>query len=46
MAAKQETWSIEEVDRGGRSTRRSQLSSIREVFFFVILCNQERALIG
>jgi hypothetical protein len=41
MAAKEENWSIEEVDR--RVEANSLLSGR---FFFVILCNQEGSLIG
>jgi hypothetical protein len=41
MAAKEENWSIEEVDR--RIEANSLLSGR---FFFVILCNQEGSLIG
>jgi hypothetical protein len=41
MAAKEDNWSIEEVD--GRVETTSLLSGR---FFFVILCNQEGSLIG
>jgi hypothetical protein len=41
MAAKEENWSIEEVDR--RLEANALLSGR---FFFVILCNQEGSLIG
>jgi hypothetical protein len=41
MAAKEENWSIGEVDR--RIEANSLLSGR---FFFVILCNQEGSLIG
>jgi hypothetical protein len=41
MAAKQETWSIEEVAR-----RLEANSLLPGTFFFVILCNQEGTLIG
>lgn len=41
MAAKEENWSIEEVDRHVQTT-----SLLSGRFFFVILCNQEESLIG
>jgi hypothetical protein len=41
MAAKQETLSIQKVDR-----RVEANSLLSERFFFVILCNQEGSLIG
>jgi hypothetical protein len=41
MAAKQETWSIEELAR-----RLEANSLLPGRFFFVILCNQEGSLIG
>ena len=41
MAAKEQNWSFEEVDR---RVEANALLSGR--FFFVILCNQEETLIG